>query len=127
MSINNSRLSCFTQHMNRISLNCGPYPMEGDTVKKKESKKQKQAKNGIAGAKPTSTNQDLISVSASPRAVTVNQPIWNYLVSSREVICHIDPFYFPENDEIIPHFSYPSPLLPLQGVHFIQTFRAPVC
>lgn len=47
MAINNSRLSCFTQHMNRISLNCGPYPMEGDTVKKK-MRKTKQAQNGIA-------------------------------------------------------------------------------
>ena len=45
-------------------------------------------------------NQDLISnlitVSASPRNVTFNQLIWNYLISTNEVTCRIEPHPSPK-------------------------------
>ena len=44
---------------------------------------------------PTSVKQDLIPnltiISASPRNVTFNLSVWNYLVYTSEVICMVDP------------------------------------
>lgn len=51
---------------------------------------------------PTSANKDLIpnltAVSASPRNVTLNQSIWNYLVSTSKVICFTHPHLPQEHD-----------------------------
>ena len=53
---------------------------------------------------PTTANQDLvpnlIAVSASSRNVTFNQSIWIYLVSTRKVICLIDPHLPPKEDDL---------------------------
>lgn len=57
-----------------------------------------------------SANQDfipnLITVSASPRNVILasQSEIWNFLVSTSEVIHLMDPFYTPEKDEVIYFF-----------------------
>lgn len=40
---------------------------------------------------------NLTTISASPRTVTFNQSVWNFLVSTSEVICNIDP-YLPQKE-----------------------------
>lgn len=57
--------------------------------------KKQRAPNGVTCAKPISANQNLIPnltvVSASPRDTTFNHSVWNYLVSTSEVVCQMDP------------------------------------
>lgn len=52
---------------------------------------------------PMSANRVVLAketaVSASPRNVTFNKSIWNYLVSSSEVICPMDPFCLPKEGD----------------------------
>ena len=43
---------------------------------------------------------NLIVVSESPRNVTFNPSIWNYLVSTSEVICLRDSFCPPEEGDL---------------------------
>ena len=48
---------------------------------------------------PMSTNWDLLpnpnAISAFPRNITFNQLVWDYLVSTSEVIFPIDPVFSP--------------------------------
>ena len=70
-------------------------------------KRKQRAQNGVTRAKSHMSKprlniiSNLFSVSASPRNVTFNQSIWNYLVSSSEVICLIDP-YPPSKESDLP-------------------------
>lgn len=53
---------------------------------------------------PLSENQDfipnLIAVLASPRNMTSNESIWNYLVSTSDVTCLIDTWLFPNEGDL---------------------------
>ena len=53
---------------------------------------------------PLSENQDsmpnLIAVLASPRNMTSNEPIGNYLVSTSDVTCLIDTCLFPKKGDL---------------------------
>ena len=84
---------------------------------------------------PTSAKQGLISnlsvVSASPRNVTFNQLIWNYVISTSEVICTIGPLPPPKKVTLLETIhslldtSFFHYLLPIKGFHFAQLLRAP--
>ena len=71
-----------------------------------------------------------MAASASPRNVTFNQSIWDYLVGNREVICQTDPT-FPQRKVTLPEMtcsletSFFHPLLPIKAFHFVQLLRAP--
>ena len=71
-----------------------------------------------------------MAASASPRNVTFNQSIWDYLVGNREVICQTDPT-FPQRKVTLPEItcsletSFFHPLLPIKAFHFVQLLRVP--
>ena len=58
---------------------------------------------------PLSENQDfipnLIAVSTTLRNVILNQPAWNFLVSTDKVICHVGCLHPPEKRQCtcLPH------------------------
>ena len=100
-------------------------------------KKREQVQNGVTGHQ-TSPNQDLIpnlmAVSASLRNGILNQSIWNYLVSTREVICLIDPCCPLKEGDLAtdnPLFagvtSLSRPLLPIKAFPFVQLLGTPFC
>ena len=84
---------------------------------------------------PSSANPDFIphltAESASPRNVTFNQSVLNYLVSTSEVTCLIDPAFpqrkvtLPETIHSLLETSFSSRLLPRKAFHFVEIFRAP--
>lgn len=53
---------------------------------------------------PLSENQDfipnLIAVLASPRNMTSNKSIWNYLVGNSDMTCLIDTCLFPKEGDL---------------------------
>lgn len=52
--------------------------------------KKKQTPNGVTFAKShQDLTPDLTAVSASPSSGILNQPVWNFLISTNEVICMI--------------------------------------
>lgn len=50
---------------------------------------------------PMTTNQDLTAVLTCPRNVTTEQWIWNFLISTSEVICKIRLLLFPSPPKIM--------------------------
>ena len=85
----------------------------------------KKAQSGVTCAKSMSPNRDLIpnliTLSTSSRNGLLNQSIWNYLVSTSEVICLIDPscalkesdlatnnLLFARNNTVLPLSAYKS-------------------
>jgi len=80
---------------------------------------------------PLTANQDLNAVSVSPRTVIFNQSIWNYLVSTSEVICLIDSPAFPQRkvtllkQPTLLETSFFCPLLAIKAFHLIQLLGAP--
>ena len=68
--------------------------------KKKKGKKNSRSKMELLMLSPMSANQDvifnLIATLTSPRNMTFNQSIWNYLVSITEVICLKAPCLSPK-------------------------------
>lgn len=61
----------------------------GGGRKERKERKEQQAQNGVRA--PTTTNQDSVALPASPGNVTFNLSVWNFLISSSEVIYSIDP------------------------------------
>lgn len=87
---------------------------------------------------PTSPNEDLIpnlvSVSASPRNEILNQSIWNYLASTSEVICLVDPCHpLKKGDFDTANLFFPGltssfcSLLLIKVFHLVQLLGAPFC
>ena len=74
---------------------------------------------------PTPANQDLIpnltTVSASPHNVTCNQSIWNYLVSTGELIHQVD-FAVPQQKVTLPK-TVPSLLFAFLCLLLMKVFR----
>lgn len=66
-----------------------------------------------------SANQDLIAVSASPRKVTFNKLIWNYLVSGT-TRCSPKKSHLAWNDQLLARNFFSCPLLPLKVSCFVQ-------
>ena len=82
---------------------------------------------------PLSENQDfipnLIAVLASPRNMTSNESIWNYLVSTSDVTCLIDTWLFPNEGDLTWSNlffaridSLPCFRLPVEVFHFGASF-----
>ena len=85
---------------------------------------------------PLSENQDfipnLIAVLASPRNMTSNKSIWNYLVGTSDITCLIDTCLFPKEGDLTwgnlffaRIDSVPCFLLPVEVFHFVQVLGAP--
>ena len=62
-------------------------------------KKKQQAPNRVTALRPYVSKINLIpkliAVTASLRKLTFNQSIWNYLVSTFQIVHPIGPFFFP--------------------------------
>lgn len=89
----------------------------------------------------TSANQDilpdLIAVATSPRNVTFNQSVWNYLVGISEVICLVGPPRSPRlppkegdlaqnNPLLVRRTPLPHLLLPIKVFHSVQLLGTPL-
>ena len=72
---------------------------------------------------------NLTTISASPRTVTFNQSVWNFLVRGNEVILLIGPCHLPResnlawNNQLFVRIIYLFCLLPLKIFHFVSVFR----
>ena len=95
----------------------------------------KQIQNGLPCAKSPVRKprlHNLIAVLASPRNMTSNKSIWNYLVGNSDMTCLIDTCLFPKEGDLTwgnlvfaRIDSMPCFLLPVEVFHFVQVLGAP--